>query len=254
MLTLALQAPERETADYSSLRWIGVGGAPVPVSLLEKYQSIGIELQQLYGLTEACGPVCLLTGNDVARKVGSAGKSFLHNEVRIVDPNDRDVEPGERGEVIVQAKHVMLEYWNSPKATAETLRNGWLHTGDIATQDEEGFIFIVDRLKDMIISGGENIYPAEIEKVLAGIPGVIGVAVIGCPDSKWGEAPVAVIQRGDSSLSEGAVLQYCQDKLAPYKIPKVVKFVNALPQTSTGKVMKAALREQLALSDGKARV
>jgi acyl-CoA synthetase (AMP-forming)/AMP-acid ligase II len=160
ILSVMLQAQEKDLCDHTALRWVAVAGAPVPISLLEAYQPLGIELQQLYGLTEACGPGCQLTGEDVARKAGSAGKPFLHNEVRVVDPAGRDVGPGERGELLIQGKHVMREYWKQPKATAETLRDGWLHTGDVATVDDEGFITIVDRLKDMIISGGENVYPA----------------------------------------------------------------------------------------------
>jgi acyl-CoA synthetase (AMP-forming)/AMP-acid ligase II len=228
------------------LRWVAVAGAPVPISLLEAYQPLGIELQQLYGLTEACGPGCQLTGEDVARKAGSAGKPFLHNEVRVVDPAGRDVGPGERGELLIQGKHVMREYWKQPKATAETLRDGWLHTGDVATVDDEGFITIVDRLKDMITSGGENVYPAEIEKVISGLPGVAGVAVIGRPHPKWGEIPLAVVQRSDAALTVDAILDYCEGKLARYKIPKAVEFVDELPRNLTGKVQKTVLRDRFA--------
>jgi acyl-CoA synthetase (AMP-forming)/AMP-acid ligase II len=225
---------------------VAVAGAPVPISLLEAYRPLGIELQQLYGLTEACGPACQLTGEDVARKAGSAGKPFLHNEVRVVDPGGRDVGPGERGELVIQAKHVMREYWKQPEATAETLRDGWLHTGDVATLDDEGFITIVDRLKDMIISGGENVYPAEIEKVISGLPGVAGVAVIGRPHPKWGEIPVAIMERTDAAPTVDAVLEYCEGKLARYKIPKEVEFVDVLPRNPTGKIQKTVLRHQFA--------
>jgi len=246
ILTVMLQAQEKDLCDHTALRWVAVAGAPVPISLLEAYRPLGIELQQLYGLTEACGPACLLTGEDVARKAGSAGKPFLHNEVRVVDPGGRDVRPGERGELIIQGKHVMREYWKQPEATAETLRDGWLHTGDVATVDDEGFITIVDRIKDMIISGGENVYPAEIEKVISGLPGVAGVAVIGRPHPKWGEIPVAVIERTDAAPTVDAVLEYCEGKLARYKIPKEVEFVDALPLNSTGKIQKTVLRHQFA--------
>ncbi|MCK9285654.1 MAG: long-chain fatty acid--CoA ligase [Rhodocyclaceae bacterium] len=251
MLTLMLQAAEKDSCDHSSLRWLAVSGAPVPISLLEAYKTLGVELQQLYGLTEACGPGCQLTGDDVARKVGSAGRSFLHNDIRVVDDAGRDVPVGERGELVMQGKHVMQGYWNLPEATATTLKEGWLHTGDIATIDDEGFVFIVDRLKDMIISGGENIYPAEIEKVISGLAGVTGVAVIGRPDPKWGETPVAIVERSDPALDEKAVIAYCAGKLAGYKIPKAVAFVDSLPRTPTGKVKKTTLREQFPSSEAR---
>jgi len=242
LLTLMLQSEVKGSYDHSSLRWLAVSGAPVPISLLEAYNALGVELQQLYGLTEACGPGCQLTGKDVARKAGSAGHSFLHNEIRVVDGKGIDVPVGERGELVIQGKHVMQGYWNQPEATAAALRDGWLHTGDIATIDEEGFVFIVDRLKDMIISGGENIYPAEIEKVIAGIAGVIDVAVIAQVDSKWGETPVAIVERSDLALNEKTVLDFCKGKLAGYKVPKAVVFIDTLPRTSSGKVKKATLR------------
>jgi O-succinylbenzoate-CoA ligase len=243
-LTLMLQAPEKATCQHPDLRWVAVAGAPVPVLLLEAYLPLGVSLQQLFGLTEACGPGCALIGDDVARKPGSAGKAFLHNECRVVDANGKDVAPGERGELLIQGQHVMREYWNRPDATASTLRDGWLHTGDVATVDGEGFIFIVDRIKDMIISGGENIYPAEIEVVIAGLPGVTGVAVIGRADDTWGEVPVAMIE-GGAGLDEAMVIEHCAGKLARYKIPKAVQFVATLPRTSTGKVKKTELRTAL---------
>lgn len=249
MLTLMLQAAEKDGCDHSSLRWLAVSGAPVPISLLETYKALGIELQQLYGLTEACGPGCQLTGDDVARKAGSAGRSFLHNDIRVVDDAGRDVATGERGELVIQGKHVMLGYWNLPEVTAATLKDGWLHTGDIATLDDEGFVFIVDRLKDMIISGGENIYPAEIEKVISGFAGVTGVAVIGRPDPKWGETPVAIVERSDPALDEKAVIEFCKGKLAGYKVPKSVSFVDSLPRTPTGKVKKTVLRDVFSSSE-----
>ncbi|MDR3555271.1 MAG: long-chain fatty acid--CoA ligase [Syntrophobacteraceae bacterium] len=249
MLTLMLQVPEKDTYDLSSFRWTSVAGAPVPISLLESCAALGLRVEQLYGLTEACGPGCQLMGGDVARKVGSAGKPFLFTEVRVVDLDDQDVPPGTPGELILQGKNVMREYWNQPEESAHTLRGGWLHTGDVATVDEEGFVYIVDRLKDMIISGGENIYPAEIEKIIAGIPGVVQVAVIGEPDPKWGETPIAyIVAQAGSSLDEKGVLEYCQAKIARYKIPKKARFIDSLPFTPTGKVQKRILRERLAMA------
>ncbi|MBT4268658.1 MAG: long-chain fatty acid--CoA ligase [Deltaproteobacteria bacterium] len=240
-----LQVPEKETCDHSSFRWASIAGAPVPVSLLEAYEKLDICLEQLFGLTEACGPGCQLTGEDVARKPGSAGKGFLFVDCRVVDLNGNDVPANESGELIIAGKNIMVEYWNRPGATKSTLLNGWLHTGDVATMDEEGFIYIVDRIKDMIISGGENIYPAEIEKVLVGMPEINQVAVIGVPDDKWGEVPRAVIVPNESGLEEKQVIDYCDGKIARYKMPKSVSFVEALPFTASGKVQKNILKEQL---------
>jgi O-succinylbenzoate-CoA ligase len=246
ILSLMLQVPEKDTCDFSAFRWTALAGAPIPVSLLEACNAVGLHVEQLFGLTEACGPGCQLMGSDVARKVGSAGKPFLFTEVRVVDLDDKDVPPGTPGELILQGKNVMREYWNQPEESAHTLRGGWLHTGDVATMDDEGFVYIVDRLKDMIISGGENIYPAEIEKVLAGMPGVGQVAVIGQPDPKWGERPLAlIVAQPGSNLDETQVLEYCQGKMARYKLPKNVMFMESLPLTPTGKVQKRILRQQM---------
>lgn len=246
ILNMMLQVSEKDTCSFSSLRWISIAGAPVPISLLEASSAINLHVEQLFGLTEACGPGCTLMRDDVVRKVGSAGKPFLLMNARVVDPDDNDVPPGTPGELILQGKNIMREYWNLPEVSAHTLRGGWLHTGDVATMDEDGFVYIVDRLKDMIISGGENIYPAEIEKIIAGLPGVAQVAVIGQPDPKWGEIPLAlVVPQAGSGLDQQQVLDFCQGKMARYKMPKKVKFLEALPLTPTGKVQKRILRQQL---------
>ena len=240
-----LKVPEKDIYDHSSFRWASIAGAPVPVSLLEAYAKMDICLEQLFGLTEACGPGCQLTGSDVARKPGSAGKGFLFIDCRVVDLNGNDVKANEPGELIISGKNIMKEYWNRPEETASTLMDGWLHTGDVATMDEEGFIYIVDRIKDMIISGGENIYPAEIEKVLAGMSEITQAAVVGAPDEKWGEVPVAVVVSSKPGLSESDVLDYCKGKIARYKMPKSVVFVDEMPVTATGKVQKNVLKERL---------
>ena len=245
VMMFMLQVPEKDTCDYSLFRWANIAGAPVPVSLLEACKKIGIRLEQLYGLTEACGPGCQLIGDDVASKPGSAGKGFLFIEVKVVDAEGNDLPANEPGELILSGKNVMIGYWNRPTETEQTLRNGWLHTGDVATMDEDGFIYIVDRIKDMIISGGENIYPAEIEKVIAGMPEVNNAAVIGIPDPKWGEVPMAVVVPGSPELDEKAVIEYCRGRIANYKIPKAVTFVDELPMTPTGKVQKRVLKKQL---------
>jgi acyl-CoA synthetase (AMP-forming)/AMP-acid ligase II len=177
-------------------------------------------------------------------RIGSAGKAFFHTTVRIVDDDGNDSAPGVPGELLVQGAHVMKGYWNNPEATAETIRDGWLHTGDVAFQDEDGFVTIHDRVKDMVISGGENVYPAELENVIIGHPGVADVAVIGQPSERWGESPFAVVVKGDAELTEAEVLQYCDGKLAPFKQPKGVAFIEEVPRNPTGKPLKRLLRDQ----------
>ena len=231
--------------DYSSVRWIMTGAAPVPVALTQQYQDMGIGIQQVYGLTETCGPACLMDADNALRKPESTGRAFFHTEVRIVDDAGRDCAPGEAGEVWVKGAHIMREYWNRPEATAETIvQGGWLRTGDVATMDEEGFVAIQDRIKDMIISGGENVYPAEIEGVLAAHPGIAEAAVIGQESAKWGESPLAIVVKTDPDLSEADVINYCQGKLAGYKQPKAAVFIEEIPRNPSGKILKRVLREQ----------
>ena len=243
MMGAMVQVPERESCSHASLRWAMAGAAPVPVPLIEAYQAMNIDVHQVYGLTETCGPACMITGEEAMRRIGSAGKGFLHTDVRVVDDRGDDIGVGETGEIIVSADHVMTEYWNNPQATAEALREGWLYTGDAARVDEDGFIYIVDRIKDMIISGGENIYPAEVEEVIISHPAVVEAGVIGRADEKWGEVPVAFVVSSDATLSGPDILAYLDGKIARYKIPKVANIVDALPRTPSGKIMKQALRE-----------
>ncbi|MBI3769728.1 MAG: o-succinylbenzoate--CoA ligase [Deltaproteobacteria bacterium] len=244
MLNFMLQVPDSERYDCASLRWIMSGAAPVPVTLIEAYAKRGIEVHQVYGLTESCGPACLISPEDALAKAGSTGKAFFHTDVRVVDEGGHDVAPGGVGEVLVRGAHVMQGYWNRPDATAETIRDGWLHTGDLATIDAEGFVYIADRKKDMIISGGENIYPAEIENVILSCPRVRDVAVIGQVSPKWGESPLAIVVKGDAALAEADVLAHCQGKLARFKQPKAVRFVDEIPRNPAGKILKRILRER----------
>jgi O-succinylbenzoate-CoA ligase len=244
MLNFMLQTYDPAKYDLSSLRWIMSGAAPVPVTLIEAYARLGIEIHQVYGLTESCGPACLIGPDDALAKAGSTGKAFFHTDVRVVDDQLQDIGPGEQGEVIIRGPHVMKEYWKRPEATAETIRDGWLHSGDVATVDKEGFVYIQDRIKDMVISGGENVYPAEIENVILGNPKVGEVAVIGQPSAKWGESAFAVVVRKDASLTEREVLDWCQGKLARFKQPRAVGFIDVIPRNPSGKVLKRLLREQ----------
>ena len=244
MLNFMLQVPDLAQYDCSSLRWIMSGAAPVPVTLIEAYARRGIEVHQVYGLTESCGPACLISPEDAIAKAGSTGKPFFHTEVRVVDDAGNDVAPGTPGEVLVRGKHVMKGYWNRPEATAETIRDGWLHTGDVATVDADGYVFINDRKKDMIISGGENIYPAEVENVILAHPQVREVAVIGQASAKWGESPLAVVVKKDPALTEADVVEWTRGRLAGYKRPRGVRFVDEIPRNPAGKILKRVLRER----------
>ena len=244
MLNFMLQVPVRDEVDRSSLRWIMSGAAPVPVSLIHKYAEMEIDIHQVYGMTETCGPACLTTPETAVSKAGSTGKAFMHTEVRVVDEAGRDVGVGEGGEVWIRGPHIMKEYWNRPDATASTLVDGWLRSGDVATVDAEGFIYIQDRKKDMFISGGENVYPAEVENAILAHPGVGDVAVIGQPSEKWGESGFAIIVPSDASLTEADVLDHCQGKLARFKQPKSVVFVDEIPRNPSGKILKRVLRDE----------
>ncbi len=247
LMQFMLMAPEREQHDISSVRWIATGAAPVPVSLLHDYEKLGVRIFQAYGLTESCGPGTLLLHEDAESRVGSCGKPQMHTEIKIIDGRGNSIPRGsqEAGELLLAGRHIMKAYWNKPEATAETLRDGWLHTGDIATWDSEGFVTICDRMKDMIISGGENIYPAELENVLAACPEVQEAAVIGVASDKWGETPLAiVVPAPGSEPTVDSLKAYCKQNLAGYKVPQLYEIVESLPRNPSGKLLKPQLRKQ----------
>jgi acyl-CoA synthetase (AMP-forming)/AMP-acid ligase II len=245
MLQFMLQARGAAgDVELSQLRWVMSGASPVPVNLIEAYADLGIEVHQVYGLTESCGPACLISPHEALTRAGSTGKEFFFTRVRVVDEHGQDVPPGEPGEVICKGDHVMVGYWNRPEETAKTVVDGWLHTGDVAIVDKDGYIYIHDRIKDMIISGGENIYPAEIENVLLGHPVISDVAVIGQQSARWGEVPLAVVVRTDESLTETDVLAFTDGKLARYKQPRSAVFVSEIPRNPSGKALKRILRDQ----------
>jgi acyl-CoA synthetase (AMP-forming)/AMP-acid ligase II len=239
-----LQVPDFEQYDWSSLRWFMSGGAPLPVETIKAYKKVGIDVTQAFGMTEACGSLCMIGPEDGMRKAGTVGKAYFHTDLRIVDPDCNDLPAGEAGEIIARSPTIMREYWNRPEDTAEAIRDGWYHTGDVGIQDEEGFITIKDRIKDMVISGGENVYPAEVEMVLMEHPDILEAAVIGQQSRKWGESPFAVIVPKSPGLTEREILSHCDGKLARFKLPKGVAFVDELPRNPTGKVLKRLLREQ----------
>ena len=232
--------------DYetSSLRLSLSGGAPCPITIIEFFQKRKVKFYEGFGLTEASPFVCLLDSKSAIRKNGSVGKPPVHIDVRIVDPNNYDVPTGEVGELLVKGPNVMAGYWNKPDATRETIKDGWLYTGDLAKFDEEGFIYIVDRKKDMIITGGENVYPIEVEQSLYRHPNIKEVAIIGCPDKKWGESVKAVVSLHDDTkpFTLEELREFLDGKLARYKMPKKLKIVSALPRNATGKILKTVLR------------
>jgi acyl-CoA synthetase (AMP-forming)/AMP-acid ligase II len=229
-----------------ALRWILTGAQALPLTLLDDFNRLGMQIYQAYGLTEAGGVGCCMSPEDAPTHPGSIGKGFFHTEVRVVDADGRECADDVAGELLLKGRHIMSHYWNLPEQTAQAIRDGWLHTGDVAVRDRDGFLYIRDRLKDMIISGGENIYPAEVEAVLSGHPAIVEVSVIGVPSKKWGETPLAVVVRSDQTLTEQMVRDYCVGKIARFKIPTAVRFVELIPRNATGKALKRVLREQFA--------
>jgi len=244
LLSFLKVVPNFDKYDWGSVNIILVYAAPVPVTLLKEYAEAGIEVRQLYGLTECCTGTVLDAKNAIS-KAGSCGHPFFHIDVRLVDDQGRDVGPDELGEVLLRGPVVMKGYWNQPEATAETIKDGWLFTGDIAKKDKDGFLYIMDRKKDMIISGGENIYPAEIEDSLLAHPKIQDVGVIGYSDDQWGESvkAVVVVSEGEK-LTEDELIEWCQGRIGRFKIPKKVVFTDSLPRTPTGKILKRVLRDQ----------
>jgi len=235
--------PDFAATDLGRLESVTVGGAPAPLPVIEAWQRRGVALAQGYGMTET-GPMTLcLDRADAVRKVGSAGKLAMHMELRLVDGEGRDVDDEEVGEIWLRGPSITPGYWENPAATEQALAGGWLHTGDAARRDAEGYYFIVDRWKDMYISGGENVYPAEVENVLYRIEGVAEAAVIGVPSARWGETGRAVVVlKSGVALDPAMILAQCAGQLARYKLPQDVVFTEALPRNATGKVHKPTLR------------
>ncbi len=247
MIYMLLDHPRLETTDLASLELLLYGASPMsPSRLVEGLERIGPVFSQLYGQTE-CYPACVLrkADHDRARPdlFESCGFPVAACDVRVLDGNDREVATGESGEICIRAPHVMAEYWNRPQETAETLKSGWLHTGDIARRDERGYLFILDRKKDMIITGGFNVYPREVEDVLSAHADVAMVAVIGVPDPKWGEAVTAfVVPRAGATPQPDELIALVKARKGPAHAPKSIEIVDALPSTGVGKVDKKALR------------
>jgi fatty-acyl-CoA synthase len=247
MFLFISRLPAFAETDLASVRLLICGGAPVPEPLMKTYAARGIPINQGYGLTETSPSVSFLSSEFGMSKIGSAGTPPLFSDVKIVDSDGVDVDaPGVKGEVCTIGPNVMIGYWNRPDATAEAIdADGWFHTGDVGYIDADGFLFIADRVKDMVISGGENVYPAEVESVLYDHPGVAEVAVIGVPDDRWGEAVAAIVVAApDSNVTLDDLREFAGDRLARFKLPTRLHTVEAIPRNASGKVLKRDLRDQ----------
>ncbi len=247
-LTAMMKLARWSTADLSSLRVLTTGSTIVSQAFVQRVHERGVPLIQVYGTTETCPIAAYLRVEDARRKAGAAGLPALYCALRIVDENDNDVATGTDGEILVRGPNVMQGYWNAPAATATALRGGWYHSGDIGHVDAEGYLHVVARKYDLIISGGENIYPAEVENVLLEHPAIVEACVVGCPDERWGEAAVAaVVLKPGASLSASDVMAMLDGRVARYKQPRAVRFMDSLPRTALGKVQREQLRAVVAV-------
>lgn len=251
-----LDFPDLDKFDLSSIKYLTYAGAPMPADLMKRLiQRFGPIFQQGYGLTEAAPLVSILKEEDqcrlegpeeLTRRISSAGRESMVTEVKLVDEEDNVVPVGEIGEIAVRGANVMKGYWKDPELTAKALRNGWLHTGDLATADEYGFFYIVDRKNDMIITGGENVYPFEVEKILYAHPAVLEAAVVGIQDKTWGESVTAVVAlKAGETATEDELISFVRERIAGYKTPKKVFFMESIPKTAIGKILRRNVREML---------
>jgi len=242
MLQMMGQSPFFDKINLEKMRFFIIGGEPMPLPLIEKWHAKGVPIRQGFGMTEAGPSITSLHQDDAIRKMGSIGLPNFYIDARIVDDNMDDVQPKKIGELILKGPSVTPGYWNNPQATTKSIKDGWLFTGDLVKQDEEGYLYVVDRKKFMYISGGENVYPAEVEKFLYSHSEIKEVAIVGVPDAKWGEVGKAYVVRNQgSNLTEADVLEFCKGNLAPYKIPKHVQFLNELPKNDAGKIDRKIL-------------
>jgi acyl-CoA synthetase (AMP-forming)/AMP-acid ligase II len=248
MIQMLVDSPEAADVDLSSVRRIIYGASPMAQSVLKRAQTRmpAAGFLQAYGMTELAPVATILTPEDHSNPVlaRSAGRAAASVEVRIVGPDDAELPRGQVGEIVARGDNVMLGYWNQPELTAAAVVDGWMHTGDAGYMDDAGYVFVVDRIKDMIITGGENVYSAEVENALAKHDAVAACAVIGVPDDQWGERvhAVVVFQPG-TSASESELRDFCRQHIANYKLPRSLAVVDALPLSSAGKVLKGELRQ-----------
>ena len=246
-----LQVESVDQYDLSSLRSVTYAGSPFPTELLKQcLKKFGNIISQGYGMTEACGVTALSEEDHVlegekSKLLISAGKPSICAEVKIFDKQDNEMKTGEIGEIVVKGKHVMMGYWKNPDLTQKTLRGGWYHTGDMGYVDENGYLFLVDRKADMIVTGGENVYPKEVENVLYTHPAVAMAAVVSAPDKKWGErVQAAVVLKENKTATEEELIEYCKKRLAGYKCPKAISFERSLPTTPVGKILRKDLKKK----------
>lgn len=247
MINALVNEPGVEERSLDSMKIIVDGGEKMPLPLIQKVLGTfpNAWFTDAYGLTETVSGITYLDKGNSLDKIGSVGKPTVHSELRLVDANDREVATGEPGEICIRSPQVCKGYWRDEQATATAMRGGWFHTGDMGVLDEDGFLFIVDRVKDMILSGGENVASSEVERVLYEHSGVLEVAVVGSPDERWGEVPVAyVVLTDDDGASEAELLDHCGRNLARFKVPRTVTFIEELPRNPTGKVLKRELRDR----------
>jgi fatty-acyl-CoA synthase len=234
--------PRWETTDFSGLEAIMSGGAPCPMPIKEKFWAKGVDFKVGYGLTEAPVNNFWLPPQDVRRKPESVGIPLFHIDMKVVRGDGSECDPDEEGELLIRGPHVIPGYWKKPEETAKTIRDGWLHTGDVARRDDEGYFTVIGRVKDMYISGGENVYPAEVESVLLDHPAIGEAAVVGIPHEKWGEVGRAcIVVKQGADYDEAALLEYLRERLAAYKLPREFVYLNALPKTAIGKIDKKLL-------------
>jgi acyl-CoA synthetase (AMP-forming)/AMP-acid ligase II len=252
MMMAVLALPDIEQRNFDNLNQIYYGASPISESVLRKAMDVfGAEFVQMYGMTETTGSIVNLTAADHAlalqgrpELLRSCGRASVGAEVKVMDLNGNEVPRGEVGEIWVKSDTNMQTYHNLPEETAANLTDGWVHTGDAGIMDEEGYLFLKDRMKDMVVSGGENIYPVEVENALAGHPAVLDVAVIGVPNDKFGEALLAfVVARDGQTLALDEMIEFCRDKIAGYKIPRQLQIVEELPRNPSGKILKKDLRK-----------
>jgi acyl-CoA synthetase (AMP-forming)/AMP-acid ligase II len=245
MVNAIMALPDLDRRDLSSVRVIVNGGEKMPIPLIERIQRTfpSAWFADAYGLTETVSGDTFLDRESTIAKLGSVGRPCLHLDLDIWDEQGRSVPPGERGEIVLRGPKVFAGYWRDPEATAAAFAGGWFHTGDVGVRDEDGYLFVVDRVKDMIVSGGENIAGSEVERVLYEHEAVLEAAVVGRPDERWGEVPVAfVVRREGAASTVDEILAHCRERLARYKVPREVTFLAALPRNPSGKVLKRELR------------
>ncbi|MEZ0149471.1 MAG: o-succinylbenzoate--CoA ligase [Candidatus Reddybacter sp.] len=244
MWQMIVEELEKKDYDLSSVEFLMTGAAPTPLNILKFFQARNLSIYEGFGMTEMAPLVAILDKWDCERKNGSVGYPAFHVDIRIIDDNGNDLPATQVGEILCRGPNMLKGYWNKPEATSEALAGGWYHSGDLGYLDDEGYLYVVDRKKDMIISGGENVYPAELEQAIYLHDAVAEVAVIGIPHDKWQEVPAAcIVLKEGASLTENELIAFCNERLARFKVPKTAHFIDELPKSGAGKILKTELRK-----------